>query len=437
MLLATARDVRRNYAVAAWAVRKHLDYVSAFRFQSKTGDKALDERIERFVRWWSLKANCDVARRHPLRRLIRLGEAHRTVDGDTGVYKLMSGRIQVLEGDHIANATDGLPPNVTTDGFEHGVKCAKLTGEALRYMICDRAETGGGLVYRAIVPARHLTMLGYYDRLDQVRGISPLASALNTLQDTYETVDHAVAKAKVAQMFGLALFRTADDSTGDVESTPDDAGDPDKSAYKVDFGRGPFQLDLDPEDKAEFLEARTPAQETMKLIETMILIALKALDIPHSFFDESFTNFYGSRGGLMQYLHSCRNKQDDLIELLDELTAWRLAIALEDAALAPDERRGPPLDMPAGMAVNDLAWGWTPAGVPWWDPKKEIDGHLKAIAAGLDNPQRVCQATNGTDFYENIDRREQAETYARDAGVAVDFGLKPAVPTVEVVNDED
>ena len=36
-LVSTGRDLNRNYSVVAWAVRKHLDYVSHFNFQSRTG----------------------------------------------------------------------------------------------------------------------------------------------------------------------------------------------------------------------------------------------------------------------------------------------------------------------------------------------------------------------------------------------------------------
>jgi len=83
-LTATTQDLRRNYTIAAWAIRKHLDYVSSFTLQVNTGDKTLDDSIEKLMRWWGKRKNCDAAQRHPLRRMIRLAEAHRTVDGDFG-----------------------------------------------------------------------------------------------------------------------------------------------------------------------------------------------------------------------------------------------------------------------------------------------------------------------------------------------------------------
>jgi len=39
-LTSASRDIHRNFTIAAWAIRKHLDYVSTFSFQSRTGSAA-------------------------------------------------------------------------------------------------------------------------------------------------------------------------------------------------------------------------------------------------------------------------------------------------------------------------------------------------------------------------------------------------------------
>src|SRR5438045_2473047 len=50
MLLSGTRDLQRNFAIAAWAIRKHLDYVSTFAFQSRTGIGDLDDKIETLMK---------------------------------------------------------------------------------------------------------------------------------------------------------------------------------------------------------------------------------------------------------------------------------------------------------------------------------------------------------------------------------------------------
>ena len=49
---------------------------------------------------------------------------------------------------------------------------------------------------------------GYFTRFSsQVRGVSPLTTAINLIQDAYEGVDFNLAKAKVHAIFGLAIMR--------------------------------------------------------------------------------------------------------------------------------------------------------------------------------------------------------------------------------------
>lgn len=421
-LAGTAQDVQRNFAIAAWAIRQHLNYVSSFTFQSRTNVPEVDNAIETFMSTWGVRFNCDVTKRHPFRRMIRMVEARRVVDGDVFLMKLAGttnfGRLQAIEADRVKN-----PPAVggggrfNLDEWTHGVRLTP-EGVARAYAIHDRTKHGG-LEFNRTIPASNIFTHGFYDRFDQVRGISPIASAINTWQDVYEGFDYSLAKIKVSQLFGLVFYRDAVDPLEGTSATVDADGDGvAESGYQVDFGKGPVQLDLNPGDKAEFLESKSPPTEVTQFLRTMIHASLKALDIPYSFFDESFTNFYGSRGGLIQYLKSCRSKIQDLQELLDEITRWRLGLAIATGEIET---------LPRSFPFEELRWEWIPDGVPWWDPSKEVQGHAMAIAAGLSNPQKVCRET-GTDFYDNIDAIAMANEYARERGVTITL---PGVSTAQ------
>src|SRR5690606_28009674 len=282
-LIANARDLHRNFAIAAWMVRKHLDYVASFSFHCRSGNVDLDEQVENFVAEWSLPYNCDVAGRHRLSRMLRLLEARRTLDGDVGLLMLTNGQVQAIEGDRIRT-----PVGQTTlaDGnteWIHGVRCNRA-GRALAYAIHRRTGVDSYELER-IVAARHLHLLGYYDRIDQVRGVSPIATALNPLRDVYENFDYALAKAKISQLFAMAIYSEAQAGLGNhmpfEGQDEDEDGEP---KYEVNFERGPFKLELDPGDRAEFLESKTPSSEFQSFTESVISVGLKALDIPFSFF---------------------------------------------------------------------------------------------------------------------------------------------------------
>ncbi len=175
-LTSASRDIHRNFTIAGWAIRKHLDYVSTFSFQSRTGNPDLDTRIEALMDWWSRPANSDVAGRHSLPRLVRLAEERRTVDGDVFFLKLSDGRLQAIEGDRVQTPTSGLPQGVLPAEFVHGVRVDEA-GKALGYAVCKRPVTGGDLAFERLVPAAFVVHHAFFDRFDQVRGISPLAAA--------------------------------------------------------------------------------------------------------------------------------------------------------------------------------------------------------------------------------------------------------------------
>lgn len=409
ILSGSTRDLARNFSIAAWAIRKHLDFVADFTFQAKTSDEGFNRYLEQ---WWverTKKYNFDVAARHSHRRAIRLVEAGRIVDGDCYWLKLRDGRIQALEGDRIANPEGG-------DDWVNGVRIDPNTGRALAYGICRRIGNTRKELQR-IVPARNVLPHAAYEfRYDQVRGISPITSALNWYRDCYEGFDYALAKMKVGQLFGLQVLTDVGSlgpftGPGTATYTEDADGDGvNDSAPRIDLKQGPFVTELDPGERIEVVESKTPSAETVEFLKLMVHIALRSLDIPYSFFDESFTNFYGSRGGLIQYLHSCDSKVRDLQEFQDEHFRWRAGIGIETGEL----------DLPSGKGFEFLAWEFVPGGVPWWDPVKEARGQAMGIAMGVTSPQRVCREI-GTNFETNIDEIAAAMAYARSQNVPLVF----------------
>jgi len=232
----------------------------------------------------------------------------------------------------------------------------------------------------------------------------------------YEGFDYALAKAKLAQLIGLVIYSDAKyESMPTVDMADSDGdGETDDERYEVQLGEGPFKLELDGQDRAEFIDPKTPSSEFKEYSTLMLQVALKALDIPYSFFDESFTNFYGSKGGILQYIHSCRPKRADLLEFLGALTAWRLALAVTGDT--------PEIRLPRTMQWVDLAWEWIPSGARPWDRHKEAQGVLAEIRSGTNSPQDACQELD-RDFYANVDKIKEAMEYAEEAGVPLEWAI--------------
>lgn len=416
-LIEGARELQRNFAVAAWAIRKHLDYVSTFTYQATNDDEDLNQELEGLMRWYDRPINCDTAGRHSLRRMIRLAEARRVIDGDMFFIKFNDGRLQAIESDRVQDPPVNRDRAIFGDNpWIHGVKVG--AGGKLQAIQIYRRHSNGIYDPERQVPARNFLHLGYFDTFDQIRGVSPLASAISSFQDVLEVKDYALAKAKVTQLFALAITREMADMDDETETDGE---------YSVDFGKGPIKLEMDPGDSAEFLESRHPSTEFQQFMQVILMNALKSLDIPWSFYDESFTNFFGSKSALIQYLQSCRAKRADLQELLGRITGWRINLWLASGVL----------QLPRGMRVTDLKWEWIPAGVPWWDPAKEVRGDIEAINAGLRTRSEIRRERYGDDWRDVVKKLAQERQLLKEYGIPCDLKSVIDDETQQTDNEED
>lgn len=426
IVIEDARDLRRNYAVAAWAIRRHLDYVATFAFQCKTKDKGLNAEIEAFMKAAGSAKQWDVTRRHSLRRMTRLAEAHAVVDGDVGWHLLADGRVQGIEGERIRTPAGGAPAGVDVNQLVHGVLIDKA-GAALDYCVNRRSEMGGW-EFERMIPERHLLLHGYFDRYDMVRGISPLTSALNSFRDTYEAFDYALAKAKICQLFGLAFKRDGDEQLGDLdfggETEEEEESEESDARPKIDLNRGVAVIDMDPGESVDVVESKTPSTEFQQFSTMIIMAALKSLDIPFCFYNEAHTNYSGSRQAWLQYEHATAEKRENLQEFLTSIVRWRLAVA----AIAGD------LVLPRNMAVKDLPLRFIPLGVPWIDPLKEVKADAAAVESALTSRQRVC-LRGGRDWFEVADELEEEEQVLREKKIT--YGVKVAASLPEPEDDDD
>lgn len=407
------RSLHRNFAIVAWAVRKHLDYVSMFNFQMRTPNAELNADIERRMKVWQRPGNCDITGRHPFDKMLRMFEARRTIDNDVFALMLRSGHLQAVEGDRIATPSKVQPG----EKWYNGVRVNKA-GRPVGFGLHNRLTDSSTLEFDRVLSAQNVIQHGYFERFDQYRGISPLNAAVNSFQDTYEGIDLALAKMKVEQLFALVFTRNAGEPPAPMEG--DEA-----SGYSVDFGKGPVQLDLDPGDAAEFLKSDNPGSNTREFLHVVIGIAIKALDLPFNFYDESHTNFFGSRAAWLLYDRSCISKRRDVIEFLRRVTVWQMRLWIMRGEIA----------LPAGMTIGDVEFEWVATGMPWWDPQKEINGNVAAIKAGLDNPYRICKETGRGEFEDNVDKIAQAKLYAQERGVDLEFVMQPVQQVVPDDNE--
>jgi lambda family phage portal protein len=418
-LLSTARDVQRNFAIAAWAIRKHLDFVSRFTFQCRSGDAAFDTTVENRVARWSRADACDAAGRHSLPRIIRLMEQCALLDGDCGLLMLADGRVQLIESDRICDA-QGLDrkPERLVQGIE-----TDKAGRPVRYCIARRDVAGMQFDLWAL--AQDMILRGYFHRADQLRGITPLSAGLNSMRDLHENFELALTKAKLHNVMGLAFLRKSTDANDGMTHLNAETGEEaDETAerYEVDLAGGPFKIELDQGDDIKFLESQTPSAEFKNFAEFMIRSALLCCDIPYTFFDVKGSTYSGARQDLLQYYQSASVKRADIQEVLDRLTRWQLTRWAARGEISP----------PTGLTIDDIVFEWIPAGLPWIDPVKEVKANAEAVKAGFTSTVRVCRE-HGDDAFEIAAEEAAYQAHLRLLGLS---GAQTA-PSADEVDESD
>ena len=445
-LTATTRDLVRNFSVAKWMIARHLDYTSFFSFTPTTKDKGFNAYLSSVVADLGRAERFDAAGRHRLESFFRLCEARRIIDGDVGVLKVSSGpgtgSVMAIEADRIRNPSDARnfvkkpAGSGSRSSWVNGVK-VNDSGRTLAYSIWNRDQGGSNFVDPRDIRGGRLWLYGFFDssyRFDQVRGISPLASAANQLKDAMESSEFAILKAKSQAFFSLVLSRDAEESAGDITGGAAADQPEDKSGIDVDFGAGPVLLDLLPGEDAKFLQSNEPSDQFKNYMNYTLEAAMKALNISPSMYSSEKSTWHGSRSDQLAYDRGCLAAREDHRNLRDKWTVWRLTLAILDGEL----------DLPSGWTLEDVRWEWVHRGTPWWRPDQEIKGDIDAIGAGFSNPMRVCRERGQGEFEQNLDATIRAVKYARERGleelgepIRLNFELPPeATPEATPQPDE-
>lgn len=416
ILQSTTQDMRRNEVAARWVLSKHIDFVVKHNFQPNTGEKTIDEELKRFYSFASRKENFDISGRYNLNNYMRIAESCRVIDGDFYSVRSRGGYLQAIEGDRIRSPQlgqqRGLSPSDATEVYDtpewvNGVR-VDATGRHKAYAVHSRLD--GKFVHERDISARKVIPLGFWDRFDQTRGISPLASVVNTLKDLNESYDYALAKAKVAQLFALAITREASFGMGD-----DDEDTTDRS---VNFDKGAMILDLDDGEDAKFLTAATPETATQDFWKDMIGMVLKSLNIPYSFWDESYTNFNGSRTALILYLRSCEKDREAQVAFRDDWFSWRLKLGI---------LRGE-VNLPSTFEIDPSNWMWVPEGLQYWDSKKEADADIVLIEAGLRSRTEIRQERFGDNWEDVANRLAEEKKMMEELDILPQSMMPPPEP---------
>jgi capsid protein len=435
-LLATAQDQMRNHALVAWMVRKHLDYVSKFHFSFRTEIEEVDALVNRIFRWHGKPGNLDFMGRFGRDELFRMYEMEKVVNGDAGLIKLADLKLQAIESDLIAKGA-GAPDNVNDSGL-----VVDDWGRTLQYAICKRIPGHGSRIeFDHLEDKDNVIFDAYWTRLSsQFRGVSPLSVALNTVQDLHEAFEFSLVKAKMHALFGVAVMRDANGTDGDFggaggasAETQDATATADGSTFDLD-PRSINIVDLNPGEKIDILESKTPSGEFVEGSHLFIHIAMLALDIPVTSFDSRRSSFSARIADLNEYEVSADYKRTKNRYVRQEYSDWVIDTIWNDPSSPWPLRQ---VASRNGMGKRDVQEmiEWVPSGSPWLDKYKQLQGDQLAIDIALDNSIDAARR-KGQNVFENIDKQAKVIAYAKSKGVPLLMGKAGARSIDEIIQDE-
>lgn len=463
-LQATTQDQARNISLVAWMTRKHLDYVSKFHFSFRTDKPNTNKVVNRIFKWHGAPRNLDYLGRFGRDEMFRLFEMEKVICGDAGLLKLDDLKLQAIESDLIARgvAASGkeLPKNINDSGL-----VVDASGRVLQYSICNRGVNGAECIHDHLEPRDNLIFDGYWSRFSsQFRGVSPLSTAINMVQDIHEGFEFNLVKAKMHALFGVAIMRKAEDGgnvgtasgaknitawvaeahtwavydycsyQGKLYVCQTAHSTTSASVFATDLTAGKWAadttdtgldlnprtinlLDLNPGEEPKILESSTPSSQFVEGSYLFIQIAMLALDIPVTSFDSRRSSFSARIADLNEYEVSSDAKRTKNRYVRKDYSDWVLATIWNDPKSPWKLRETASKD---GMALRDVqeASEWIPSGSPWLDKYKQIQGDQLGISIGLDNAIDACRRRGG-DVFANIDKQAQVNAYAKEKGVSL------------------
>jgi len=403
---ATTLDEVKNGALLAWMIRRHIDYVSRFEINFRSGNAALDEKVHSLLAWHRRRANWEKAGRLNRDDWMRIFEFSKVTHGDAAGIKLADGKIQGLNSDQIAKPDDwgDKKPNqkMIERVSDHGLILDKQNGVE-KYCICYRNKEGR-LIFDHFEDAENILFDGYFTAFNQTRAPSPLIAAINDVIDMRDIVLYTKINLKLKNLFAIAMFRDTADPLGG--HTEDDDEDIAESGQEQQLTPDRINLlDLDAADKVQSIESQSPSPNAMEFMFILARISMLALDIPFTALDSSKASFSARIADRAEYEESCESKRDKNADVLRDIYTWKF----EDWYANDEEFRGlaDAAKYPWQKIVDKL--DFMPAGTPWMDKLTEIKADILSVSLGIESIPRIARR-HGLDAYAI--GKEQAEYLA-------------------------
>lgn len=336
-----ARELYRSSSDFRWLVDFYVGNVTGFTFRPCTDDAATNKRLLDFFDEFNNTA--DIQGQRTYEELAELWATRSLLDGDVLKIRLESGQLETIHSDWIQTPNKPAADELWRDGV-----LVDAFGRPLAYNISKAVERGKPVERR--IDAAHCRLLRYTEKLvDNYRGVSPLTTTLANFQDILELLSFTTSKIKLESLLALAITRQSSQPglgslTGSFDIPDGNANTPvsveDEAALNrtLDTQKPGVQiLDLIDNEQVQSIANGTPNSTFSGYYELLLRSSFKALKVPFSFYDESFSNYSSLRIAYLQFLDGIKPTIARNLREVEADLVWAMQLAwLSGRLILPD-----------------------------------------------------------------------------------------------------
>lgn len=400
------------YAKRAQKLRNALIIGNGIRMQArvKNADGELDQvanaAIENAFAEWAQKA--DITEQHTFADLQALADRQLFECGEYFFIKrYLRGkkhplRLQPIEPDRLPFASYGTSIAPGCD-IESGIEYEKATGRRVAYHFLD-----DGYAAKTIRIPADLVIHGYeMERPGQMRGISPIASAVMVAGDLSDLLESELEAMRMASRY-VGFLRTNDlpGFQAGVGAKPN--GKKGKTVEHLDYATIQYLRQGDDFTLAKVDRQSGTFEPFIKFnLRTFSVGAGLTYELISGDYDKiSYSNLKGIRLDLGVVLRPIQRNHINWL-CRPASSAWLEAALLTDRAV-----------MPYAGRLSPSCYAWIPQGLESPDRQKDVKADADEIRLGVNSPQRIC-ASRGVVFEEMLDEIAEAQKKAAERGVTL------------------
>lgn len=415
-LFLIARDMERNNDIAKSIINPFERNVVGLgiNVQAKTDDDSMNQELEAVWAEWCEQANCDVSGQLTFTEIERMNIRRIIVDGDVAVVKIYDPkakfipfRLQLIEADMfdttlIENRANG---NRIYSGVE-----VDATLRPVAYWF--RQSTLDNYLYNVKsvrIPAEQVIHLFTKQRVTQVRGISLLASSIESIQDIGDYLEAERVKARISACFAMFIETTPSGLAGRIGQMPQDY-----RKQRRDYLEPGMMEYLLPGESMNVASPSGINTSTRDFVQTnyRITSAGQGLSYESTSRDVSQVSYSSARHSALEDRRTYQPVQQWLIDHFcrdvykEVITAAVLCGRLDIPDFFTNQRKY-------------LKHKWLPPGWDWVDPLKDVMASKIEYALGLTTLEQLC-AERGKDYKDIIVQQAKERELLRKNGINID-----------------